>query len=507
MSEVGDFLTAHLKGLAGPYLFVGSGLSRRYANLPDWSGLLSTFAEDTDNEYAYYRTSAKGDLPAVATLIAEAFYDVWWKKSKYGPSRAKWRDVLVDRQSPLKHEIAAHLDELVSKVKVPDALQHEFDLMKMVQPDGIITTNYDSLLERVFDTYRVFVGQDQLLFSDTQGIAEIYQIHGSTAEPETIVLTTEDYDDFQKRNAYLAAKLTTIFVEHPIIFLGYSMGDENIQRILHALVQALRGPNISKLRDRLIFVDWQPEATPSKQTRIISVGGADIEAIEIVVPDFVELFTVLGQRVRSLPARTLRHLKEQVFELVKSNDPNERLVHVTDIDADTAKDLEIVFGIGAKMTLRGVIGQNRYDIMDDVLSAPDRQLPADRVLEHIVAKTPAATYIPCFKYLRRMGALTDDGTVRTDVAVPETVRRRAERVSGSIPPTTPATDRTIADLEKNLGADWIYKNLFDLRQYTTDTDGLRDFLITHVADKRVKKRSTAYGKLVVLYDWLKYRTP
>lgn len=337
MSEVGDFLTTHLKGLAGPYLFIGSGLSRRYANLPDWAGLLSTFAAETNNEYAYYRTSAKGDLPAAATLIAEAFYDVWWKEEKYAASRARWRDELVDRQSPLKHEIAAHLDTLMVKLKIPAALQHEFDLLKKVEPDGIITTNYDSLLETAFDTYRVFVGQDQLLFSDTQGIAEIYQIHGSTGVPGTLVLTTEDYADFRDRNAYLAAKLTTIFVEHPIIFLGYSMGDDNIQQILHALVEALRGPNISKLRDRLIFVDWRPGATPSKQTRIINVDGVDIEAIEVVVPDFEELFTVLGHRVRSLPARTLRHLKEQVFELVKSNDPNDRLVHVTDINADTAK--------------------------------------------------------------------------------------------------------------------------------------------------------------------------
>ena len=61
-------------------------------------------------------------------------------------------------------------------------------------------------------------------------IGEIYKIHGCIHQPETMILTDDDYNDFSKRNTYLAAKLITIFLEHPIIFLGYSISDPNIQK-------------------------------------------------------------------------------------------------------------------------------------------------------------------------------------------------------------------------------------------------------------------------------------
>ena len=69
-----------------PILFVGSGITRRYYDLPDWEGLLDHFAQIVkDDEFAYnfYKSKSQmteckaGQLPKIAELIQQD-YDLKW---------------------------------------------------------------------------------------------------------------------------------------------------------------------------------------------------------------------------------------------------------------------------------------------------------------------------------------------------------------------------------------------------------------------------------------------
>lgn len=72
--------------------------------------------------------------------------------------------------------------------------------------------------------------------------------------PNSLVLTEEDHQTFDKQNPYFVAKLLPIFIEHPIIFLGYPLRDKNIVKLLGAIVDCLTTENTGKLQNRLIFV-------------------------------------------------------------------------------------------------------------------------------------------------------------------------------------------------------------------------------------------------------------
>src|SRR5665647_930429 len=67
---------------AGPFLFLGSGFSRRYLGLENWKGLLSRFCV-TGKPFEYYLAVANGDYPTAANLLAIDFNEHWWKADEY----------------------------------------------------------------------------------------------------------------------------------------------------------------------------------------------------------------------------------------------------------------------------------------------------------------------------------------------------------------------------------------------------------------------------------------
>jgi hypothetical protein len=241
-----------------PFLFIGSGFSRRYLGLEDWKGLLSRFGSNLPSGFIRYISESNGDLALAAEKMAEPYSDYWWSlpDSHIISSQADW---YAHISSPLRYDICNYLKSLdIHKKELLDELNILTSKKTII--DGIITTNWDLLLEHLFEeeNYKVYVGQGNLLFSNPQKIAEIYKIHGCCTDPKSLVLTKNDYEDFHKKNRYLAAKLLSIFLEHPIIFIGYSMNDENIRSILCSISEMMSNDeHRAKLANNLIFISWE----------------------------------------------------------------------------------------------------------------------------------------------------------------------------------------------------------------------------------------------------------
>ncbi len=95
----------------GAFLFIGSGFSRRYLGLEDWTGLLSKFIEEVNN-FEFYKSSADGYLAKTASLIAEDFHTKWWDLPKYSEHRELFKSELKDKSSALRIEKSNYLANL-----------------------------------------------------------------------------------------------------------------------------------------------------------------------------------------------------------------------------------------------------------------------------------------------------------------------------------------------------------------------------------------------------------
>lgn len=151
-----------------PFLFIGSGFSRRYLGLEDWKGLLSRFGSNLPSGFIRYISESNGDLALAAEKMAEPYSDYWWSlpDSHIISSQADW---YAHISSPLRYDICNYLKSLdIHKKELLDELNILTSKKTII--DGIITTNWDLLLEHLFEeeNYKVYVGQGNLLFSNPQ---------------------------------------------------------------------------------------------------------------------------------------------------------------------------------------------------------------------------------------------------------------------------------------------------------------------------------------------------
>ncbi|MRC88251.1 SIR2 family protein, partial [Bacillus thuringiensis] len=85
-----------------------------------------------------------------------------------------------------------------------------------------------------------------------------------------------------KKKKYLSAKLLTFFAEHPLLFIGYSGQDQNIQAILSDIdeIISINGELISNI----YFLSYNPNLTESaqpKKEKIFVIQGKEIRVKHI----------------------------------------------------------------------------------------------------------------------------------------------------------------------------------------------------------------------------------
>lgn len=392
-------ITACLEEKGGqPILFLGSGVSQRYFDAPDWRGLLTVMAEkcpEIRHDLAYYEQSYES-LRHIGKEFATKYKEWAWSKA-----RKKFPEEYFNANYPqaifLKHAVSEYLKSITPSeptLKGSSKNARELKRLQQIRPHAIVTTNYDEFIERLFPEYEPIVGQ-RILSSDSAFVGEVFKIHGCVSQPRTLVLTVDDYQDFQLRKKYLSAKLLTFFLEHPVLLVGYSAEDPNIRAILSDIDIILSAdgeliPNIFLLRRTRA---GEPETHLPREVPIPVGEDRHVRIHMIVASDFdwvFDAFSLHGSMERIRP-KLLRGLLARTYDLVRVNIPK----HTMEVDysvleraVESESELAKLYGITVVGDATHVNVGYPYS-----LTAVGRELghktwhPANKLLQHIIEKT------------------------------------------------------------------------------------------------------------------------
>ena len=98
----------------------------------------------------------------------------------------------------------------------------------------IFTTNYDSYIEDAYADGCNVIREEKDLVGCTDNKVQIYKLHGDFVNQDALVITQDDYDDFfdHRKNSLIWAPLKLAMMNTHVVFIGYSLDDNNVYRII-----------------------------------------------------------------------------------------------------------------------------------------------------------------------------------------------------------------------------------------------------------------------------------
>ncbi|TYR82136.1 hypothetical protein FZC66_00625 [Priestia megaterium] len=413
-----------------PVLFIGSGFSRRYLDSPDWENLLIKIYEFIGKEKidfitlkskiknkAENRKLSDGEINAIiAEEMEEEFNDYFFE----GDLVKKHSDWVEQGVNPFRKCIAT----IVEQLDILSEKEEEIEVFKSLKNKvmSVITTNYDTLIENLFSLSdeSTFIGQPQLFNPNSVELGELYKIHGCITDPDNIIISRGDYDNFKENAKLFSAKLLTLISENPVIFIGYSINDPNMQQILTDLVRCLSNEQIENLKNHFYLIEFSKDTQELIEKEFLfrakSYSGEEtVFPISVISTDnYKEVYSRLGRLTPSMNISTVKQVKRIVKDIVVqsvSTNPKTddvRTIFIDDLSKLTGEHQKFAIAVGNIKDINDAYGYNLRpieDVLEDVLFE-NKNLNSKRLIEETfeLSYFKINRILPIYKYVREMTA-------------------------------------------------------------------------------------------------------
>jgi hypothetical protein len=118
------------------------------------------------------------------------------------------------------------------------------DSLLDLDPNIIVTTNYDRLVERASRSgFNVHPYSSRTVGSDLRlGSPLLLKIHGSVDSPQDMILTRTDFAKIRREGKHALDALQALFFTRTTLFVGYGFADPDLHLLLENAVGPIGGP-------------------------------------------------------------------------------------------------------------------------------------------------------------------------------------------------------------------------------------------------------------------------
>lgn len=335
-----------------PVLFIGSGFSQRYLKKAfGWEQLLKTIADDfSENEEYFLDLKSRSEVNGrfqMENIATQLEFDFNSTLSNDRNGKFKYiNDIFYDKMKCGQNisRFKIYISELLKPLEINDEKQTEIKELKKSRKNisAIITTNYDKLIEKIFE-FNPVIGNN-ILLSTIYG--SLYKIHGCIDTPQSLIITQEDYEKFEKKYELIRAQLLSFFIYHPIIFLGYSLEDKNIKNILKTIFTYVdeKTEQAEKIRKNFLLIEYDKG---NLNTNVVEhdIDIQDLETIRInklKTDNFLSVYKAISNLRLPISAMDVRKVETIVQEIYTNGKIKVKIAG----DLDDLKNSENILAIG-----------------------------------------------------------------------------------------------------------------------------------------------------------------